>query len=358
VRYLGMDVHAKWTVWCLLDAQGEVAAQGRVETSAAALGALVRELSAEGELLAGQEVGTMTYLVHDTVTAAGTAILSFNAHRLRMIASSRKKTDRRDAYWIAKALAAGMYPLPVYIPTGAIRELRALLSRRRMVHADRSRWQYRARAYLRGAGYRVGPGSSRLRAALERERERGAGRAGEVALREALGLCQRQEAALALELKTIDAEIHARPRQLEAIRQLMTVPGIGELVATTIYAWVGDVRRFPNAKALASYAGLVPSVRQSAASQRFGPITKEGSNALRATLVQAAHVVMNCCRTAGARPLQAIGARVQTSRRRRKIAAVALARHLLRVGYCILRDGTTYDPARLRGKKPEAATAA
>ena len=45
-----------------------------------------------------------------------------------MIAASRKKADRRDAYWIAKALQTGMYPHPVYIPTGEIRELRALLS--------------------------------------------------------------------------------------------------------------------------------------------------------------------------------------------------------------------------------------
>jgi len=91
-----------------------VVREGRVETSAPALRALVRELSPPEEVLvAGQEVGTMTYLVHDTVTAAGSAILSFNAHQLRMIPASRKKTDRRDAYWIAKALQPGMYPPPL-----------------------------------------------------------------------------------------------------------------------------------------------------------------------------------------------------------------------------------------------------
>jgi transposase len=148
VRYLGMDVHAKSTVWCLVDEHGEVVSEGRTPTSAPALAVLVRELGEKGELLAGQEVGTLTYLVHDTVTAAGTPILSFNAHQLRMIAASRKKTDRRDAYWIAKALQSGMYPHPVYVPTGEIRELRALLSRRWVLHADYNRWRFRARAYL------------------------------------------------------------------------------------------------------------------------------------------------------------------------------------------------------------------
>src|SRR2546422_2409752 len=97
-----MDVHAKSTVWCLLDAQGEVVSEGHTPTTAAALAARVRELGQEGEVLAGQEVGTLTYLVHDAVTAAGTTLLSFNAQQLRMIAASRKKTDRRDAHLISQ----------------------------------------------------------------------------------------------------------------------------------------------------------------------------------------------------------------------------------------------------------------
>jgi transposase len=161
-----MDVHAKSTVWCLVDAQGVVTDEGRIPTTAAALTALVQELGKHDELLAGQEVGTLTYLVHDAVTAAGTTLLSFNAQQLRSIAASRKKTDRRDAYWLAKALQSGMDPHPVYVPTGEIRELRALLSQRRVVHADYNRWRARARAYLRAAGYPVAPGVRALRAAL------------------------------------------------------------------------------------------------------------------------------------------------------------------------------------------------
>src|SRR5262245_44441978 len=111
VRYLGMDVHAASTVWCLLEAQGDVVGEGRTATTAVALTALMRELGPADQLLAGQEVGTLTYLVHDAVTAAGVRLLSFNAAQLRMIAASRKKTDRRDAYWIANA-APGTLRIP------------------------------------------------------------------------------------------------------------------------------------------------------------------------------------------------------------------------------------------------------
>ncbi|MBI4702614.1 MAG: transposase [Deltaproteobacteria bacterium] len=97
MKYLGLDVHSSATVWCLLGAQGEVLGQGKVATTAAELGRLVRELGPPEELLVGQEVGSMSYFVYDVLTAAGVKLLSFNAHQLRMIASSRKKTDKRDA---------------------------------------------------------------------------------------------------------------------------------------------------------------------------------------------------------------------------------------------------------------------
>jgi transposase len=357
VRYLGMDVHAKSTVWCLLDAQGEVVSQGRVETSATALGALVRELSSTEEVVAGQEVGTMTYLVHDTVTAAGASMLSFNAHQLRMIAASRKKTDRRDAYWIAKALQSGMYPHPVYIPTGEVRELRALLHRRRLLPAEHNRWRHRARAYLRAAGCRAARGAAALRTALRGEGQPATASSVPL-LADTLALCQRQETVLRLELQRVEAALVGRTQSIEAIGRLRTVPGIGLVAAATLYAWVGDVSRFPNAKALAAYAGLVPSVRQSGGAAHYGAITKQGAQALRATLVQAAHVLLSRCRGAEAVPLQAIGTRIRTSRGRRKIAIVAVARHLLRVAYYMLRDGTPYDPQRLHGEDQATLPAA
>ena len=168
MNYLGIDVHTGTSVWCLIDEEGEIRGRGRVETTVPALDGLVAELSGEEDLRVGQEVGTMAYLVHDAIAGAGVEILSFNAHQLRMISASRKKTDRRDAYWIARALQTGMHPHPVYIPRGEVRELRALLTRRRMIQVDRNRWQYRARSALRASGHKVRTGGHYLRAALDR----------------------------------------------------------------------------------------------------------------------------------------------------------------------------------------------
>jgi transposase len=350
MQYLGIDVHVQSTVWCLLAQDGTVIERGKVATTAGELTALVQRLSAQDELLVGQEVGKLCHFVHDTLTAAHVKVLSFNAHQLRMIASSRKKTDHRDAYWLAKALQTGMMPHPVYVPTGEVRTLRALVSRRDALATEHKRWLSRARSYLQAAGYKTKVCRSvpRLIQSVMADPQ-----GMDESLAQALDLCSRMGEHAKLELKRVDAELTQHARRIEAVQRLQTIPGVGERVATAIYATVGDITRFHRASELASYAGLVPSVDQSGQSRRNGGITKEGAPGLRRMLVQAGHVLLFRCRTEQAAPLKAIAERVHTARARRKIAVVAAARHILRLAYYVLRDGTEYNPKLLRSAPPQ-----
>jgi transposase len=356
MRYLGLDVHIKATVWHLLDATGQTVETGKTPTTFPKLRELVLRLSKSEELIVAQEVGKMAYLVHDIVTAAGVRILSFNAWHLRMIASSRKKTDRRDAYWLAKSLQTGMTPTPVYLPTGEVRELRAMLSRREAVVTERTRWLLRARSYLQAAGYAPPRAHRSMPRLLEASISSPDGIDATIA--ESLEVCQRMRATLTLELKRVDGVLHEKATGIEAVQRLLTIPAVGERVALMVYAWVGDARRFRNARELGSYAGLVPSVRQSGEKQTLGGITKMGSPQLRSVLVQAGHVLLWRCQSEESAPLKAIAERVQTARARRKIAVVAAARHILRIAYYVLRDGTTYDPTRLRPAPAKGQAAA
>jgi transposase len=356
MKYVGMDVHGKATVYCVLDAEGQVVERGSIETTAPALTSLVARLLATDELTCGQEVGTMSHFVHDVVTTAGARILSFNAQHLRMIASSRKKTDKRDAFWIAKCLQTGMMPHPVHIPTTEVRRLRSLLAQRISIASERKRWMLRARSHLRAIGTPLAKGAWKITRKLE---EILSGPCGLDAYRaEALELCARQEQSLRTELRRIEKTLFAEARRIDAVRRLRTIPSVGPWVALAIYAGVGDIRRFRSARLLTSYAGLVPSVHQSGESMRTGGITKEGSAALRSVLVQAGHVLLFRCTSDDAQPLRQLAQRVHVSRVRRKIAVVAAARFLLRTAFYILRDGTTYDPQRLGGAAKEQSNAA
>jgi transposase len=345
VKYLGIDVHSAASVWCLLDEDGEPVATGRSDTTFPALRDLASELAADDELVVGQEVGSQVYLVHDAIRAGGVPILSFNAAHLRMIAASRRKTDRRDAYWIARSLQTGMTPHPVYIPSGDVRELRKLLMRRRIVQRDRNRWQYRARAMLRAHGLRTRTGGHYLRKYIDQLLEHPDGI--ETELLESLGLCERFITMLDEELAHVHATLACRTEGNEVIERLQTIPGVGHVVAVTLYAVIGDIHRFPNTRALSAYAGLVPTVRQSGDSAAHGHITREGSKHLRAALVQAAHIVARS-KTSVAEPLRKVFDRIRGTRGRRKIALVALARHLLRVAFHVWREGTAYDPDKVR----------
>jgi transposase len=356
MRYLGLDVHAKATVWCLFDESGLEVGHGKIETTAEAIRALLKRLRGEEEIVVGQEVGTLARFVYDVLTSAGVRVLSFNAQQMRMIASSRKKTDRRDAYWIAKALQTGMTPHPVYIPTGQVRRVRSLLSQHDALQRERTRWLLRARSYLRAAGCPVPKSGRSVERLLRLTLERPEGLDTEVA--EAVELCGRNERSLAQELKRSSAAIRAEIKDVEAIKQLQTIPAVGPKVAVHIWAWVGDITRFPSARQLASYAGLVPSVWQSGETNRTGGITSQGSPALRRVLVQAGHVLLGRCPDEKAGPLKQIALHVQTTRGKRKIAVVAAARHILRIAFYVLRDQTTYNPALLKVVPKEQETRA
>jgi transposase len=298
----------------------------------------------------------MSHFVHDVVTAAGARILSFNAHHLRMIASSRKKTDKRDAYWIGKCLQTGMMPHPVYIPTTEVRRLRSLLSQRRAIAGERKRWMLRARSQLRAAGMPLEKGEGKITRRLEQALSSSDGLDAYRA--EALEVCARQEKQLRTELRQIEKTLYHEARRLDAVRRLRTIPAVGPWVALAIYASVGDIRRFRNARHLTAYAGLVPSIHQSGDSTRSGGITKEGSAFLRSVLVQGGHILLARCNAAEAQPLRRLPQRVHATRVRRKIAVVAAARFILRTAFYVLRDGTSYDPKRLRGAAEEPSQAA
>ena len=78
MKYIGMDVHTKATVWCCLDETGKVIARGKVPTTAPEVTQLVTEVGGT-DALYGQEAGKMSYFVHDVLAATGARVLTFNA---------------------------------------------------------------------------------------------------------------------------------------------------------------------------------------------------------------------------------------------------------------------------------------
>jgi transposase len=134
-----------------------------------------------------------------------------------------------------------------------------------------------------------------------------------------------------------DRRIAQAAKQDGRAQWLASIPGIGVYSAMIVLSEIGEVQRFPNAKALYSYAGLVPWVRESAGHKSRGGISRCGSPRLRWVMVEAAHTAVRCSPAAK---------KYFERLRRRKhahVARVALARKLLGAAYALLRDGVCFE---------------
>lgn len=132
-------------------------------------------------------------------------------------------------------------------------------------------------------------------------------------------------------IRAVQRQLAALARQLPDVPLLRTVPGIGLLTATALVAVVGDSRRFPSARAFASYFGLTPKENSTGPCRRLGAISKQGDVYLRMLLVHGARSVL--CHAKGARQPNALQQwALQTEPRRgHNIAAVAVANKLARI---------------------------
>ena len=143
------------------------------------------------------------------------------------------------------------------------------------------------------------------------------------------------------QLAKLDMRIIREALEDPRVVRLMTIPGIGPIVASTVLASIGDISRFATPEKLSCYFGLTPKVRQSGdRPARHGRISKQGNTHGRKMLVEAAW----SAKTAPG-PLRAFFERVQRNRGA-PAAAVATARKLAVMIWHVLTEGTEYAYAR------------
>src|SRR5258708_28104740 len=138
------------------------------------------------------------------------------------------------------------------------------------------------------------------------------------------------------ELDAMDKLLAKRGYVDPRVKLLMTLPGVSRHTAQALLAAIGDIARFRDADALASYLGLVRSTRQSASHCYHGPITKQGRCNTRWMLVQSAHAVR-----AHPGPLGHFFRRL-AKRKPYNVAAVAVAHKLVLLAWHVLTKGEPY----------------
>lgn len=282
----GLDVHKKYTAYCVIDDDGRVLAEGKCPNEKLPQ-LVIFSWKTKEQRRAVMEAGPNWYHVYDQLEPLVAELLLAHPLRVRAIAAARVKTDAIDARTLAHLLRSDLIP-PSYVPPAPVRELRELLRYRLDLVKQRTALKNRVHALLAKEGL-----SSPVKDLFGLK-----GRAWLLQL--SLSQAKRYrlngylEALDSLTTLIRDADSLVRERAIAdaQARLLMTIPGIAALIALTILAEIGDVERFPDAKRLVSYAGLAPHVRSSGGKTRMGTVTKQGPSALRWALVEATHIAV------------------------------------------------------------------
>jgi transposase len=176
---------------------------------------------------------------------------------------------------------------PVHVKAPMVQEIRALLTARKLLMAKLRDVESSIRGILRGFGLKVGAVSKgRFEARI------GELVAGQAGLERVVGPLLRARAVLRAEYATLHVELLEAVRADEVCRRLMTIPGVGPVVAMTFRSAIDRPERFGHSKAVGAHFGLVPRKYQSGEIDRTGRISKVGDAMVRTALFEAAHVML------------------------------------------------------------------
>lgn len=323
--FIGMDLHQKTSTFSVKEKEGRVVETKTIPTTK---GAIEKFLSPYSGSLLTMEPVSQWYCYADFIESLGLSVKIANPMRVKAIASARIKTDSIDAGVLADLLRANLLPESYHAPAG-VRAWKEEVRLRMSLVRLRVQVKNKIHAVLWKQGMRSPYMLFSKKGLLWLDTHVFATEA-QIALttyRETLALLDRQ-------IVEAEARMIQNNKHREEVQLLITVPGISYLSALTIMAEIGDITRFPSAKKLMGYAGVVPSTYASGGKVRHGKIIKQGSSWLRYVLVEAAHHQLNCTKRKG---LADYYNRIK-ERKDSKAAAVATARKLCAVIFRILTD--------------------
>ncbi len=332
-HYAGLDVSLEQTSVCVVDAQGQVVREVKVASEPEALIGFLRTQDLEIARV-GLEAGPLSQWLHAGLVAAGYEVVLLETRHVKAALSAMTvKTDRRDARGIAQLLRLGWYR-PVHAKSASAQEVRSLLTARKLIQGKLLDMESGIRGVLRGFGLKVGTISrgrfeARIRDLVE----------GHTMLETVVGSMLAARAALQAEFTRLHRALLVLVRADPVCRQLMSVPGVGAVVAITFKSGVDDPTRFRRSRDIGPHFGLTPRKYQSGEIDVTGSISKVGDRMVRTALYEAASVMLT--RTVRMSPLKSWAMGV-ARRRGSKKARVALARKLGVVLHRMWVDGTSF----------------
>jgi len=332
-NFAGLDVSVKETSVCIVDDTGRIVREMKVASEPEALLAVLKNPAYRFKRI-GLEAGPLSQWLFSAIAEASLPVICVETRHMRAALQAQiNKTDRNDARGIAQMMRAGLYR-PVHVKTLRSQKLRMLLTHRKLLQSKAIAIENDLRATLRNFGLKVGMvGTLKFEARIKELVE---GLPDLATLVEPLLVVRR---ALREQIGILHRRLLAVVRDDEVCRRLMTIPGVGPVVALTYRASVDVPSRFRNSKAVGAVFGLTPSKYKSGEIDRTGAISRCGDEMMRVMLYEAAHTML--VRSVKWSWLKAWAMKIARHRGLKK-AIVALARRLAVIMHRIWVDGTEF----------------
>jgi len=334
--YVGLDVSLETTSICVIDDAGAPVWRGACATDPAAIAAVIAARAPEARRI-GLETGQMSNWLTLSLRRRGLPVVCLDArHAKAALQLQINKTDANDAFGLAQVVRTGWYR-EIAVKSMDAHTLRSLLVARSQLVSHRQAIANTIRGLLKTFGIVIARGSKGIFSA--RVREAAGDDATIMAIIDPL-LAAWQ--TLREQIAVFDRQIVSRAKADATARLLMTVPGVGVIVALAYTAVIDDPARFKHSASVGAYLGLTPRRYQSGEVDVTGHISRCGDALLRSYLFEAATVILqrytkpSDLKTWGLALAKRIGMRR---------AKVALARKLAVVMHRMWIDGTTFDSA-------------
>jgi transposase len=334
--FVGLDVHRKLVVATAVNSSGKRIRQSSFGPTPGELKKFLARLPKPTKVVL--EASSVWEQYYEAAVSAGFEVVLSHPRTTRMIAEASIKTDKVDSETLARLLRLDSIPL-TFAPTPEIRALRVLYREHSFyvrLKSSISRHAY-SRLAARGVDYSKGALQHRRpRERLRRHRIPEVDRALD-ALDELEQHCNE-----------IGGRIHEAYMASEDAQILGTVPGVGELTAIGLTAYLCPISRFSTVDKLSSYVGLCPTTRQSSDSLHHGHLKRDVNRNLRALMISVswAHRIH-----APKDDVARLSRRV--ARRKGKMAGSIVGAHkLLRIFYAMLKQRRGYSPHAPKGSAP------
>ncbi len=280
---VGLDLGDRFSSACALAASGEIAREWRLPTTGKGL---AQHFEGQPRMRIALEVGTHSPWVSRLLASWGHEVLVANPRKVRLIAHSRRKSDRFDGRTLARLAPLDPELLaPVRHRSASCQQDLAVLRARAALVRARTLLVNHLRGAVKSAGERLPSCSA---ASLSRQ----AAAALPEHLRPTLDPVLALVGELTEQIRGYEGQLEALSARHPESAALRQIAGVGTLTSLAFVLTLEDPVRFPESRQVGAYLGLTPGTRQSGECDPQQHITKEGDPFLLQLLVQSAHYIL------------------------------------------------------------------